>query len=82
MTHRLSSPDRQTIPSETSATFVSGTSAGPMSEKAALRAQQYENVQQPLLYRDSMRSEESEELEPAFSRPPREIPPTYSSIGS
>ena len=81
MTRPLPSSYRHTSPSETSTTFVSGTSAEPRSGKAALIAQQYENVQQR--YPDSeMRFDEDEELEPAPLRPLRDIPPTYSSIGN
>lgn len=66
-------------PSESGMTYVSGNSAQPRTGKAALMAQQHQNVQQPIQYQDSgMRFNENEEQEPGPSQLPAEVPPSYT----
>jgi len=59
-------------------TYVSGTSAQPRTGKAALMAQQFQDVQQPVQLEDSgVRFGETEE-EPGPSQLPNEVPPSYT----
>lgn len=74
-----SSQFTQSGPSESGLTSVSGTSAQPRTEKAALIAQQYQNVQQPTQHSDSgMRFDESGEQQAGPSQLPQDVPPTYT----
>lgn len=70
----------QSGPSEAGVTYVSSTSAQPRTGKAALVAQQYENVpEEPVQYQDSgIRFNETGGQEPGSSQLPRDVPPTYS----
>lgn len=74
-----SSQFTQSGPSEDGVTHASGTSALPRTGKAALIAQQYENVQQPTQHSDSgMRFNEGGEQQPGPSQLPQDVPPTYT----
>ena len=68
----------QSGPSEPGVTHVSGISAQPRTGKAALMAQQYDNVQQPVQLEDSgvRFNEDGEQAGP--SQLPTEVPPTYT----
>lgn len=74
-----SSQFTQSGPSEDGVTRVSGTSALPRTGKAALIAQQHENLQQPTQHSDSgMRFNEGGEQQPGPSQLPQDVPPTYT----
>ena len=68
----------QSGPSEPGVTHVSGISAQPRTGKAALMAQQYDNIQQPVQLEDSgvRFNEDGEQAGP--SQLPTEVPPTYT----
>lgn len=70
----------QSGPGEAGVTHVSSTSTQPRTGKAALVAQQYENVpEEPIQYQDSgMRFNDTGGQEPGSSQLPREVPPMYS----
>jgi len=68
-----------TGPSEAVLTYVSGNSAQPKVGKAALIAQQNQDVQRPTQHRDSgIRFNENREQEAGPSQPSGGIPPTYT----
>ena len=67
-------------PSESGPTYVSGNTAQPRMGKAALIAQRYQNVQEPVQLEDSgIRFNEGREEEPGSSRLPAEVPPSYTA---
>jgi len=76
--------NRQTIvstqsgPSETGMTYVSGTSTQPRTGKAALIAQQYEEVPEPVQFQDSGVRFNEPGAQPGPSQLPSEVPPTYT----
>lgn len=75
----LPSQYSQPAPSEGGMTYASGTPSQPRTGKAALIAQQHENVQQPVQYSDSgIRFNENGEQEPGPSQLPAEVPPSYT----
>ena len=60
-------------------TYVTGTSAQPLTGKAALIAQQQQNVQQPVQFQDSgIRFNENAEQGAGPSQIPNEVPPSYT----
>ena len=60
-------------------TYVSGNTAQPRTGKAALIAQQYQNVHPPVQHEDSgARFNENDEEEAGPSHLPTEVPPTYT----
>ncbi|KAF9643343.1 hypothetical protein BDM02DRAFT_1511226 [Thelephora ganbajun] len=75
----LPSQYSQSGPSEAGLTHVTSTTAQPRTGKAALMAQQYQNVQQPIQYEDSgVRFNENGEQEAGPSNLPHEVPPSYT----
>jgi hypothetical protein len=69
----------QSGPTEGGITYVSGNSAQPRTGKAALIAQQFQNVQQPVQHEDSgARFGETVEEEAGPSQLPTEVPPLYT----
>lgn len=64
---------------ESGVTHVSGAPAQPRTGKAALIAQQHQNVEEPVQYQDSgMRFNGDVEQESGPSQLPKDVPPTYT----
>jgi len=69
----------QSGPSETGRTYASDTSTQPRTGKAALIAQQYEGVSEPVQMRDSGVRFTRLEQEAGPSELPTEVPPSYTA---